>query len=105
MIYGEKPWLKFYHDIIAEFPTIENLSLTELFEQSVNDHAFKTAITFYDKTWSYKDVYTISEKFAASIHSLQFKKGDRLAVMLPNTPHYLFSLFSTLRLGGIVCSG
>lgn len=101
MIYGEKPWLKFYHNIIAEFPTIENLSLTELFEQSVKDHAFKTAITFYDKTWSYKDVYTISEQLAAAIHSLQFKKGDRLAVMLPNTPHYLFSLFSTLRLGGI----
>ena len=101
MIYGEKPWLKFYHNIIAEFPTVENISLTELLEQSVNDHAFKTAITFYDKTWSYKDVYTISEKFAASLHSLQFKKGDRLAVMLPNSPHYIFSLFSTLRLGGI----
>ena len=100
MIYGEKPWLKFYHDIIAEFPTVENISLTELFEKSVNDYTFKTAITFYDKTWSYKDVYTISEQFAASIHSLQFKKGDRLAVMLPNSPHYLFPSLVLYVLGG-----
>ena len=43
----------------------------------------------------------ISEWFAASLYRIGFKKGDRLAIMLPNCPHYIFSLFAGFRLGGI----
>lgn len=43
----------------------------------------------------------ISEMFAASLYRIGFRKGDRLAIMLPNCPHYIFSLFAGFRLGGI----
>jgi len=45
--------------------------------------------------------WMISEMFAASLYRIGFRKGDRLAIMLPNCPHYIFSLFAGFRLGGI----
>jgi long-chain acyl-CoA synthetase len=43
----------------------------------------------------------ISEWFAASLYRIGFQKGDRIGIMLPNCPHYIFSLFASFRLGGI----
>ncbi|WP_257985537.1 AMP-binding protein [Bacillus sp. V5-8f] len=38
---------------------------------------------------------------AASLFASGFQKGDRLSIMLPNSPHYIFTLFAGFRLGGI----
>ncbi|WP_209123739.1 long-chain fatty acid--CoA ligase [Alkalihalobacillus sp. BA299] len=100
-MYSEKPWLKHYDEKIGESTKIGEISLTDLLLNSVKEYGPKTAITFYNKTFSFNEVYGISEKYAASLHSIGFKQGDRLAIMLPNTPHYIFSLFSASRLGGI----
>ena len=100
-VYSEKPWLKHFDEKIGENANIPNISLTDVLLNSVKEFGPKTAITFYNKTFSFNEVYGISEKYAASLHSIGFNKGDRLAIMLPNTPHYIFSLFSASRLGGI----
>lgn len=100
-IYSQKPWLKHYHEEIEEFVNVSDDSLSDLLLESVKNYGTKTSITFYDKSFSFNEVYGITEKLASSLHSIGFQKGDRLAIMLPNTPHYLFSLFSASRLGGI----
>ncbi len=101
MNYAEKPWLTFYHRDIGEFLPSEEQNLSQLFVDSAQRYGDQTALTFYDKTWTFHDVYKISERFAARLYAEGFRKGDRLAIMLPNTPHYIFSLFGTFRLGGI----
>jgi long-chain acyl-CoA synthetase len=97
----EKPWLKFYDEKISEFANFENISLHEMFTKAVERFSNNTAITLYNQTWTYEEVSNIVEKFAASLHTLGFEKGDRLSIMLPNSPHYIFSLFTAFRLGGI----
>ncbi|PLT35105.1 long-chain fatty acid--CoA ligase [Bacillus sp. V5-8f] len=97
----EKPWLKYYHPKLNEFATVENISLFKMFKNAVECYSNDTALTFYDKKFTYEEVAGIVEKFAASLHNLGFKKGDRLSIMLPNSPHYIFSLFAAFRLGGI----
>jgi long-chain acyl-CoA synthetase len=101
MGYLQKPWLKFYDPRIRENVSVEYESLFDLLKQAANIHNEKPALTFFGRSWSYKETKMISEWFAASLYRVGFKKGDRLAIMLPNTPHYIFSLFATFRLGGI----
>ncbi|MDV2683606.1 long-chain fatty acid--CoA ligase [Alkalihalophilus lindianensis] len=100
-IYNDKPWLSLYHKSVGETIQVDDLSLNDLFTQSVDKHKNKIAITFYDRTFTYEQVDGITKQYTSSLHSLGFTKGDRLAVMLPNTPHYLFTLFSVSKLGGI----
>ncbi|WP_413301101.1 long-chain fatty acid--CoA ligase [Bacillus sp. 1P10SD] len=101
MFYSNKPWLKHYHSKINEFSSIENISLDEMFQNAVERFSNDTAIRFYHKTWTYKELSSVVDRFAASLYQIGVKKGDRLSIMLPNLPHYLFSLFSIFRLGGI----
>ncbi|WP_257009339.1 AMP-binding protein [Bacillus sp. 7884-1] len=70
-------------------------------QQAANIHGEKPALTFYERSWSYKETRAISEWLAASLYRIGLKKGDRLGIMLPNCPHYIFSLFAVFRLGGI----
>lgn len=97
-----KPWLKHYTKDIKEHSTIGDISLMDVLKESVQSFSDDTSLTFYGQKWSFKEVYGISEQFANCLHGEGFKKGDRLAIMLPNTPHYVFSLFGTFRVGGIV---
>jgi long-chain acyl-CoA synthetase len=98
----EKRWLPLYENNLEAHSTIENRSLTDLLNDTTAKYGDNTAITFYGKTWTYTELQKFSEALAASLSGDQFKKGDRLAIMLPNSPHYLFSLFGTFRAGGVV---
>jgi long-chain acyl-CoA synthetase len=101
MFASQKPWLKFYpNDVVESFP-IEEKSLTQMLAEAVERHGEKIALTFYTHKWTYRDLYKISEVLAGRLHAEGFAKGTRLAIMLPNSPHYVFTLFATFRLGGI----
>ncbi|MEH7246378.1 long-chain fatty acid--CoA ligase [Neobacillus niacini] len=101
MVYMQKPWLKFYDPRISNDVTVNYESLFDLLEQAAKIHGENPALTFYGKSWSYKETKVISEWLAASLYRIGFKKGDRIGIMLPNCPHYIFSLFAIFRLGGI----
>ncbi|WP_342430367.1 long-chain fatty acid--CoA ligase [Neobacillus sp. FSL H8-0543] len=101
MVYRQKPWLKFYDSRVSESVLVDYDSLFDLLHQASNIHGDMPALTFFGKSWSYRETRMISEMFAASLYRIGFRKGDRLAIMLPNCPHYIFSLFAGFRLGGI----
>ncbi|NRD78639.1 long-chain fatty acid--CoA ligase [Bacillus sp. BRMEA1] len=101
MNYLKKPWLKFYDPRISEDVSIEYESLFDLLMQAAKIHNDRPALTFKGRSWTYKETKTIAEWFSASLYRVGFKKGDRLAIMLPNCPQYIFSLFAASRLGGI----
>lgn len=101
MVYEKKPWLKFYDSRIEEDVQIEHRSLYDFLQSAVTRYSGKIAFTFLGKTFSYEDTKNVTDQFAAALHKDGFKKGDRLSIMLPNSPHYIFTLFGTFRLGGI----
>lgn len=102
MVYQSKPWLKLYHPRIREHVSVEQESLFDLLKQAASIHGNKPALTFFGRSWNYIETMILAERLASSLHKLGFKKGDRLSIMLPNSPHYIFSLFGSFRLGGIV---
>ncbi|MEH7108337.1 AMP-binding protein, partial [Bacillus sp. JJ1764] len=101
MVYQQKPWLKFYDPRITEHVSIEHNSLYNFLEDAVNRYNTKPAFTFFGREITYNDTLAITNQLASALHKSGFIKGDRLAIMLPNSPHYIFSLFAIFRLGGI----
>src|SRR5919199_6089441 len=102
MFRTEKPWIRVYEGRASPATEIYEGSLTDFFRSSVEEHRDKTALTFYGTTFDFVRLEALSEKMAAWLAARGVKKGDRVALMLPNCPQYVISFFATIRLGAIV---
>lgn len=97
----EKIWLKNYPPgVPTEINPDEYDSLVEILEESCRRFADLPAYTSMDKTISYAQYDELSRDFAAWLQTqAQLKKGDRIAIMLPNVFQYPIALFGALRAG------
>ncbi|WP_337019839.1 long-chain-fatty-acid--CoA ligase [Oceanobacillus massiliensis] len=62
----------------------------------------KKALHFMGKEISYGELYTLSKKMANYLQSIGVRKGDKVAIMLPNSPQAVISYYGILMAGGIV---
>ena len=98
------PWVKNYpKNIPAEIGAMEYESLVEMFEKSIQANADKVAYENMGKTITYREVDELSRQFAAYLQDkLQMKKGDTIALQMPNLLQYPVALIGALRAGLIV---
>jgi long-chain acyl-CoA synthetase len=97
----ERPWLSSYtantpHEIdINEFP-----SIISVLDGAIKDYADRPAFSNFGKQLTYGDIDRLSAQFANYlIHELKLKKGDRVALMMPNVLQYPIAIFGVLRAG------
>lgn len=97
----EKVWLKNYPSgVPAEINPDSYNSLVDVFEQTCKEYKDLPAFYNLGVTLTFHEIYTLSEAFAAYLQSvLNLKKGDRLAIMLPNLLQYPVVVFGALRAG------
>ncbi|GAB4075031.1 long-chain-fatty-acid--CoA ligase [Barrientosiimonas marina] len=95
-------WLKHYPEVIPETIAYEKRSLDSFLVESAEQFPKKKAIHFMGKDMTFGDVYSQAKKLAAYFQSLGLEKGDRVAVMLPNSPQAVISYYGALLAGGIV---
>jgi long-chain acyl-CoA synthetase len=98
----KKRWLQYYPKEADPHIKIDEKSLPDLLNYAVNRFDSDISLEFYENKWSYRDVQQIAEKLAGCLYQHGFGKGDRLSIMMPNCPQYIFSFFAVVRLGGIV---
>jgi long-chain acyl-CoA synthetase len=77
-------------------------TLWEMFTRSAQRFSRRPALYFFGKTVSYHECFSLSERFACCLAALGIRKGDRMALCLPNCPQAVIAYFGILRAGGIV---
>ncbi|MFZ2464298.1 MAG: long-chain-fatty-acid--CoA ligase [Caldibacillus thermoamylovorans] len=97
-----KPWLKHYPPQIPHTLTFEETSLQQLLKNTAEKYPNKIAIHFNGKELSYQELYDSALKFAGYLQKIGIQKGDRVAIMLPNTPQSVISFYGVMMAGGIV---
>lgn len=96
----EKIWLKNYPAGVPETIDPDHFSsLVDILEQSIEKYGEKTAFVNMDSEMSFKELGLKSLEFAAYLQSQGLKKGDAVAVMMPNLLQYPIALFGILRAG------
>ncbi|MFG1172358.1 long-chain-fatty-acid--CoA ligase FadD [Erwiniaceae bacterium CAU 1747] len=97
----QKVWLNRYPaDVPAEINADRYRSLIDLFEHAVLRYAEQTAFINMGQSLSYRQLDIRSRAFAAYLQQdLGLKKGDRVALMMPNLLQYPIALFGILRAG------
>ena len=100
----DKPWLKSYPPgIPAEINPDRYSSLKALVEEAFTKYAGRPAYVQMDRSLSYGDLDTQTAAFGAWLQQATgLRKGDRVAIMMPNVLQYPVALFGTLRAGGVV---
>ncbi|MDN3613477.1 MAG: long-chain-fatty-acid--CoA ligase FadD [Vibrio gallaecicus] len=99
----DKPWLSRYpSDVPETINPDQYASLVEMFEQSVQKYADQPAFMNMGSVMTFRKLEERSRAFAAYLQNdLKLKKGDRVALMMPNLLQYPIALFGVLRAGMI----
>lgn len=94
-------WLSSYpQGVPATIDVGSYRSVVAVLEEACNQFRERPALYSMGKTMSYGELDRLSRNFAAFLlHDLQLKKGDRVALMLPNLLQYPIAIFGVLRAG------
>ncbi|MFL9582053.1 long-chain fatty acid--CoA ligase [Stenotrophomonas sp. AB1(2024)] len=97
----ERPWLQSYpNGVPAEIDVNEFHSVSAVFDTSVARFRDRPAYSSFGKVLTYGETDALVEQFAAYLlGELKLKKGDRVALMMPNCLQYPVATFGVLRAG------
>ena len=99
--YEKRPWTKWYPKGIPADIDIPEKSIPDMIDEAVKKWGNKTSIVFYGKKLKHKEIQELSLKFGTALHDLGVKKGDRVAILLPNCPQFIIAYFGILRIGAV----
>jgi long-chain acyl-CoA synthetase len=94
-------WASLYHPKIPHKIDIPNKDLATLFFDNAEENADRTFLIFEGKKKTYRETSKEVTKLANSLLELGIKKGDRIALLMPNCPQFIVSYLSILAIGGI----
>lgn len=98
-----KPWFKNYPENVAhEIDLSRYASLLDLFHQTTTKYDQQTAYSNFGAELTFKQVDELSQSFAAFLQNqLKVNKGDRVALMCPNTLCFPVAMWGIIRAGGV----
>ena len=103
----DSPWFRFYEESVPRSLDYPAISLPDLLDRSAGTWPDKVALRFFvdpklpSSTMTYAELQRDSRRFALALAHLGVKKGDRVALMLPNCPQFVVAFYGVLRLGAI----
>ncbi|GIN91759.1 long-chain-fatty-acid--CoA ligase [Siminovitchia terrae] len=97
-----KPWLELYPDTLPKTLDYDRKPVQQYLTDAAQNYPDKTAIHFMGKELTYRELYKSSLRMATYLRTLDIKKGDRVAIMLPNSPQAVISYYGILYAGAIV---
>ena len=92
-------WAKKYPASVDWSAKIPARPLYEIFDDAMRDFPDNIFIDFLGKTYSYRDANDFIMRAARGLQNLGVRKGDRVGLMLPNSPYYVFLYFAALKIG------
>jgi long-chain acyl-CoA synthetase len=98
----ERPWLRFYEDGVP--PNIEypRIPLYQVLDDTAREFPGLDAVIFQGRGIKYGELAGWTRDLASGLHQIGIKRGQRVAIMLPNCPQYIVAYYAILKLGGVV---
>jgi len=102
---GNKIWLDNYDEgVRASLEPYPQKTLVDVVHETAGMRPDHPALWFKGTTISYGELVRLSDAFAAALASLGVNKGERVAIMMPNSPQYVIAELGIWKAGAIVAS-
>jgi len=98
----EKLWRENYRHPALWDQTFPPLSMGDMVTDSALAHPDAIMIDFMGRKFTYAEVFGQIKRIACGLQAMGVKKGDRVGLYLPNTPHYVAAYYGALMAGAIV---
>jgi long-chain acyl-CoA synthetase len=100
----EKPWFKSYDpDMPYTLRPYPEHTLLEAVRETIQLRPKHTALIFKGQHMSYAELEQLSNAFGAALANLGVNKGERVALLIPNSPQAIIAQLGTWKAGAIVC--
>lgn len=97
---SDRPWMKNYPvRWNLEYPEV---SLYRYFMDCTADYPDLVALVFFGSEITFREVHKKIDLMAAALTNLDVKKGDRVALMMPNCPQYVYTYYACMKIGAVV---
>lgn len=100
--YASRPWLASYAPDVPDDVELPAGSLAHLMDESVAQYPRNVALEFFGATTTYAELGEQISRAAEGLRKRGVRKGDRVALVLPNCPQHVVAFYAALRLGAVV---
>ena len=97
-----RPWVKSYAAGVPDDIELPTGSLADLIQSSVTEFGDHVALEFFGRETTYAELGDQIDRAAEGLRRLGVRKGDPIALILPNCPQHVVAFYAILRLGAIV---
>jgi long-chain acyl-CoA synthetase len=97
-----KPWFRLWPKDVPKNLEYPKVPLHAILEKTAKKHPEKAAIAYFEEEITYAELDSLSNQFAGALRALGVKKGDRVAVFLPNIPQFVIAYFGVLKAGAVL---
>lgn len=97
-----RPWLSSYEPEVQQRLDYPSVALTDFLLEAAEHYPNHEAVLFMGKKLSYRQLLDSAYRFANAMIHLGIRRGDRVALMLPNVPQYVIGYYGILFAGGTV---
>ncbi len=97
-----KPWFKQWPFDVPKSLNYPQVPLQEILHKTAKSFPEKTAIIYGEKQFIYSQLDVLSSRFANALATVGVKKGDRIALFLPNIPQFIIAYFGILKVGAVI---
>jgi len=100
--YDSRPWVASYAEGVPADIEVPDGSLADLIAESVAEFPDNVALEFFGRETTYAELGDQIARAAEGLRKLGVRKGDPVALIMPNCPQHVAAFYAVLRLGGIV---
>jgi long-chain acyl-CoA synthetase len=97
-----RPWVAHYDPGVPPSLDYPRITLPQLFERTAQRYPDRVATIFHGARLRYRQLQQQIDAFASGLQASGLKRGDRLALMLPNVPQFLVAFYGALKAGVVV---
>ena len=103
----DAPWFRHYEEGVPRTIPFPDVTLPELLDRTVAQFPDRVALRFFldarlpAPALTYRQLQDATLRFATALFQLGVRKGDRVALMLPNCPQFVVAFYGALRIGAI----
>ena len=97
----EALWKRHYTDKVPGNLHYPVMVIDEMLRNASHNYPGNPALIFGGSRITYQELDRLVDKFASALYNLGIRKGDRVALLLPNCPQMVIALYSIFRLGAI----
>ncbi|MBN1535260.1 MAG: long-chain fatty acid--CoA ligase [Anaerolineales bacterium] len=98
----DRMWFKHYDEGVPHHIDYPQAPLFNFLEEAAKKYPNSPCTIFKGAIITYREMNEQTDRLAAALYELGVKKGDRVGILMPNTPQFVIAYFAILKIGGVV---